>query len=76
MSSDSSSVERSQYKYELPKIEMNISHWYLNEFGNRTREIRARDAEEEVRVPMQLEPRNRTKRRRTAAARLAQLTAF
>ena len=76
MSSDASLVERSPYKYEVLKIEMNIGHWYLDEFGNRTREIRARDAEEEVPVPMQLEARNRTNRRRTAAARLAQLTAF
>ncbi len=26
------------------KIEMNIGHWYLDEFGNRTREITTSDA--------------------------------
>ena len=30
------------------KIEMNIGHWYLDEFGNRTREITARDGTEKV----------------------------
>ena len=58
------------------KIEMKIGHWYLDEFGNRTREITARDADEEVQVRTQLEPRNRTQSIRTAAARLALLTAF
>ena len=57
------------------KIEMNIGHWYLDEFGNRTREITARDANEEFQVRAQLEPRNRTQHIRTAAARLAQLVA-
>ncbi len=77
MSSDArSAVTAPYYNYELPKIEMNIGHWYLDEFGNRTREIKARDAEGEVRVSAQLEPRDRTKQNRTAAARLAQLTAF
>jgi hypothetical protein len=58
------------------KIEMNIGHWYVDEFGNRTREITARDADEEVQVRTQLEPRNRTQSIRTAAARLAELAAF
>jgi hypothetical protein len=77
MSNDArSAVTAPYYNYELPKIEMNIGHWYLDEFGNRTREIKARAAEREVRVSAQLEPRDRTKQNRTAAARLAQLTAF
>ena len=63
-------------KYELPKIEMNIGRWHFDEFGNKTREITARDTEEEVRVREQPEPRNRIKKMRSAAARLAQLTAF
>ena len=77
MSSDAClALRASRYNYELPKIEMNIGHWYLDEFGNQTREIKAYDADKIVRFSAQLEPRNRTKRRRTAAARLAQLTAF
>ena len=75
MSSDACLAERA-LRYELPKIEMNIGHWYLDEFGNRTREIKAREAEGKVRILAQLEPRDRTKQNRTAAARLAQLTAF
>ena len=57
------------------KIEMNIGHWYLDEFGNRTREITARDVNEEVQVRALLDPDRRTKQIRTAAARLAQLVA-
>jgi hypothetical protein len=57
------------------KIEMNIGHWYLDEFGNRTREITARDANEEAQVRALLDPDRRTKQIRTAAARLAQLVA-
>ncbi len=77
MSSDErSAVKALHYNYELPKIEMNIGHWYLDEFGNRTREIKARDAEGELRISAQLESRNRTKQMRTAAARLAQLATF
>ncbi len=57
------------------KIEMNIGHWYLDEFGNRTREITARDANEEVQVRALLDPDRRTKQIRTVAARLAQLVA-
>ena len=53
------------------KIEMNIGHWYLDEFGNRTREITARDDNEEVQVRALLDPDRRTKQIRTAAARLA-----
>ena len=58
------------------RIEMNIGQWYVDEFGNRTREITARDANEEIRVRAQSEPHDRTKQIRTAAERLAQLTAF
>jgi hypothetical protein len=77
MSSDACLAVRAlRHSYELPKIEMNIGHWYLDEFGNRTREIKARDAEGKVRISAQLEPRDRTKQNRTATARLAQLTAF
>jgi hypothetical protein len=54
------------------KIEMNIGHWYLDEFGNRTREITARDANEEGQVRALLDPDRRTKQIRAAAARLAQ----
>ncbi len=57
------------------KIEMKIGHWYLDEFGNRTREITARDATEEVQVQAPLDPDRRTKQIRTAVGRLAQLTA-
>jgi hypothetical protein len=27
----------------VPKIEMRVSAWYVDQFGNRTREIKARD---------------------------------
>ena len=76
MSSNARSADRLRYNYELPKIEMNIGHWYLDEFGNQTREIKAHDADKIVRFSAQLEPRNRIKQMRTAAARLALLTAF
>ena len=89
MSSDAQSDNRLQYNSRLlqhgftnsiratsyDKIEMNIGRWYLDEFGNRTREITARDANQEVRLQAQLEPRNRTQQIRTAVARLAQLVA-
>ena len=55
------------------RIEMNIGHWYIDEFGNRTREITARDGNEEVQMRAHLERRNRTQQIRTAAARLTQL---
>ena len=59
------------------KIEMNIGHWYVDEFGNRTREITTRNADEEVqlREPLDLD-RRQTEQVRTAAARLAQLAAI
>jgi hypothetical protein len=57
------------------KIEMKIGHWYIDEFGNRTREITTRDAAEEVQVRALPEPQNRNQTR-TAAARLAQLAAI
>ena len=57
------------------RIEMSIGHWYIDEFGNRTREITAWAATEELRAP--LDPSRRTKQNsRTAAARLAQLAAI
>ena len=56
MSSNERSADRLRYNYELPKIEMNIGHWYLDEFGNRIREIKAREAEGKVRISAQLEP--------------------
>ena len=84
MSSDACSTDRLQHnlrlltKYEssTPRIEMNIGHWYLDEFGNKTREIKALDDAEEIRVRAQCEPHDRTKQIRTAVERLAQLTAF
>ena len=84
MSGDACSADRLQHnlrlltKYEssTPKIEMNIGHWYLDEFGNKTREIKALDTVEEVRVRVQSEQHDRTKQIRAAAERLAQLTAF
>ena len=66
----------SKFESSTIKIEMNIGHWYLDEFGNRTREIKACDAGKEVRVWAQREPCDRTKPVRTKAERLAQLTAF
>ena len=57
------------------RIEMSIGHWYVDEFGNRTREITARAANEEPRTP--LDPDRRTKQSlRPAAVRLAQLAAI
>ena len=50
------------------KIEMDIGYWYLDEFGNRTREITARDPD------IQPEPRRRVRRMRNVA-RLIQLLA-
>ena len=57
------------------KTEMLIGRWYLDEFGNRTREIKARD---EDAAPMSrawsslIEPRGRRRHIR-AAARMIQL---
>ena len=84
MSSDANLADRLQHnlfllsKYEpcTTKIEMNIGHWYLDEFGNQTREIKACDTVEKVRVWAQPEPHDRTKQVRTKAERLAHLTAF
>ena len=80
MSSDARTVGRLRFlpHYEpgAAKIEMNIGHWYLDEFGNQTREIKACHTVEKVRVWAQPEPHDRTKQVRTAAERLAQLTAF
>ena len=57
------------------KIEMKIGHWYIDEFGNRTRETTTSDATEEVQVQALLDP-DRRKQIRTAAAGLAQLAAI
>ena len=64
------SIEASSYA----RIEMNIGPWYVDEFGNQTREITARDTDEEVQVRTRFDARNRTQR--TAAARLAELAAI
>ena len=56
------------------KIEMKIGHWYLDDFGNRTREITARDATEKVQMRSPRDPNRRT--RRTPAERLAELAAI
>ena len=58
------------------KIEMSIGHWYVDEFGNRTREITALHSNEEVQLRAPLDPDRRTKQVRTAAARFAQLAAI
>jgi len=55
---------------------MNIGRWYLDEFGNKTREIKTCDTVKEVRVWAQPEPHDRTKQVRKKAERLAELTAF
>ena len=34
---------RSAHEQIIPKIEMLVGAWYLDQFGNRTREIKARD---------------------------------
>jgi hypothetical protein len=62
----------SYYEQTISKTDMLIGDWYVDEFGNRSREIKASDAEEEVQVRAQPERRNRTQLR-AAAARLAQL---
>jgi hypothetical protein len=32
-----------EYQQIVPKIEMRVSAWYVDEFGNQTREVKARD---------------------------------
>jgi hypothetical protein len=32
-----------EYQQIVPKIEMRVSAWYVDEFGNQTREVEARD---------------------------------
>ena len=90
MSSDAYSDDTLQYNSRLlqhgfdnsihatsyDKIEMKFGHWYIDEFGNRTREITTLDATEEVQVRAPLDPDRRTRQIRTAAARLAQLAAI
>jgi hypothetical protein len=69
------SMRATNYELSTPKTEMLIGHWYLDEFGNRTREIKARD---EDAAPMSrawsslIEPRGRRRHIR-AAARMIQL---
>jgi hypothetical protein len=36
-------MSASQYSQVTPRIEMVVGDWYLDEFGNPTREIKARD---------------------------------
>ncbi len=68
-------MRATNYELSTPKTEMLIGHWYLDEFGNRTREIKARD---EDAAPMSrawsslIEPRGRRRHIR-AAARMIQL---
>jgi hypothetical protein len=60
----------------MPKAEMLIGDWFVDEFGNQSREITAREATEKVQVQAPLDPDRRTRQMRTAAARLAQLAAI
>jgi hypothetical protein len=34
---------RSAYDQMMPKAEMHVGEWYVDEFGNQSREIKARD---------------------------------
>jgi hypothetical protein len=36
-------ISASQYSQVTPRIEMVVGNWYLDEFGNPTRESKARD---------------------------------
>ena len=69
------SMRATNYELSTPKTEMLIGHWYLDEFGNRTREIKARDEDtapmSRARSPL-IEPRGRARHIR-AAARMIQL---
>ena len=66
------SMRATNHELTTPRTEMLIGHWYLDEFGNLAREIKSREVPARARA----EPRDRTKQMRTAAERLAQLTAF
>ena len=37
------SIRATNYVPSIPRIEMNIGDWYRDEFGNQSREIKARD---------------------------------
>jgi hypothetical protein len=37
------SAMRPAYEHMIPRIEMMVGAWYVDQFGNRTREIKARD---------------------------------
>jgi len=37
------SIRATNYERSTPRIEMNIGDWYHDEFGNQSREIKARD---------------------------------
>lgn len=39
----SAATGRSTYEQIIPKIEMRVGPWYVDEFGNKTREIKARE---------------------------------
>jgi hypothetical protein len=69
------SMRATNYELSTPKTEMLIGHWYLDEFGNRTREIKARDEDTALMSragsPL-IEPRGRARHIR-AAARMIQL---
>jgi hypothetical protein len=55
------SMRATNHELTTPKTEMLIGHWYLDEFGNRTREIKARDDDtaQMARFRAPLEPRRR-----------------
>ena len=70
------SMRATNYELSTPKIEMLIGHWYLDEFGNRTREIKARDEDnaqiDSVRSRLD-EPRWRSKHIQAAARMIQRL---
>ena len=65
------SIRATNYELSTARIEMNIGHWYLDEYGNRTREIRARDAVEEVPHATTTRAKQPAEQLRAAVARLA-----
>ena len=38
-------AERPTHEQIIPKIEMLVCAWYVNQFGNKTREVRVRDVD-------------------------------
>jgi hypothetical protein len=69
------SMRATNHELTTPRTEMLIGHWYLDEFGNRTREIKARDEDtaQMARVRSRLDPRSRASHVRTAARMIQQL---